>query len=707
MEKIVALAKARGFVYPGSEIYGGLANTWDYGNLGVELKNNVKKAWWQKFVQESPYNVGVDCAILMNPQTWVASGHLGGFSDPLMDCKECHERFRADKLIEDWADENKFDLGGSVDGWTQEQMKNFIDEHEINCPTCGKHNFTEIRQFNLMFKTFQGVTEDAKNTPSQEQMPDKGRRDTLKTLATVPILGALAYGVYQKRKDALRGRNISDVFQVSNRQASYLEPQGDGKKIRIGLIGFGIRGKQLMRAAGFAEPSWIDKMKEANKLNKKDTRYQQYMEQDDLNIEITAVCDIFDVYGEAAVLTGSNIHREGSDGKFGPAPKRYRTYQELVTAPDVDAVIIAGPDHWHSTIAMAAARAGKHVYCEKPLSWTVPETYMVRQVIKETGVVFQLGHQGRQTDCYQKAEEIIGNGLLGPVNLIEVCTNRNSPNGAWVYDIIEGSNPNTIDWKQFEGDPERIKEYMDYMTSNKLERYIGPDERSKFSLERFFRWRCWWDYSTGLSGDLLTHEYDAVNQIMHVGIPHSATSSGGVYFFKDGRTVPDVLQTTFEWPDRDLTMLYSATLASSRNRGKVFMGHDASMEVSNILAITVDQDSTRYADKIKEGIIPTDTPFYTYVPGQNSSDSVTSPTELYFAKRGLLYTYVNGKRYDTTHLHIREWLECIRQGKTPSCNIDAAFQEAMTAHMGTRAYLEGRTMYWDKDKEEIVRGELA
>ena len=707
MEKIVNLAKVRGFVYSGSEIYGGLANTWDYGNLGVELKNNVKKAWWKKFIQESPYNVGIDAAILMNPQTWVASGHLGNFSDPLMDCKECHERFRADKLIEDYMQEHGMEIEGSVDAWSKEEMESFINEHDVVCPTCGKKNFTEIRQFNLMFKTFQGVTEDAKNTPSQEQMPDKGRRDTLKTLATVPILGALAYGVYQKRKDALRGRNISDVFQVSNRQASYLEPQGDGKKIRIGLVGFGIRGKQLMRAAGFAEPSWIDKMKEANKLNKKDTRYQQYMEQDDLNIEITAVCDIFDVYGEAAVLTGSNIHREGSDGKFGPAPKRYRTYQELVTAPDVDAVIIAGPDHWHSTIAMAAARAGKHVYCEKPLSWTVPETYMVRQVIKETGVVFQLGHQGRQTDCYQKAEEIIGNGLLGPVNLIEVCTNRNSPNGAWVYDIIEGSNPNTIDWKQFEGDPERIKEYMDYMTSNKLERYIGPDERSKFSLERFFRWRCWWDYSTGLSGDLLTHEYDAVNQIMHVGIPHSATSSGGVYFFKDGRTVPDVLQTTFEWPDRDLTMLYSATLASSRNRGKVFMGHDASMEVSNILAITVDQDSTRYADKIKEGIIPTDTPFYTYVPGQNSSDSVTSPTELYFAKRGLLYTYVNGKRYDTTHLHIREWLECIRQGKTPSCNIDAAFQEAMTAHMGTRAYLEGRTMYWDKDKEEIVRGELA
>ncbi len=164
MDKIVALAKSRGFVYPGSEIYGGLANTWDYGNIGVELKNNVKKAWWQKFIQESPYNVGVDCAILMNPQTWVASGHLGGFSDWQTDCRECHERFRPDNLIEEFAAENGIDLGGSVEGWTQEMMEDFIEQHQVPCPTCGKHNFTEIRQFNLMFKTFQGVTEDAKNT---------------------------------------------------------------------------------------------------------------------------------------------------------------------------------------------------------------------------------------------------------------------------------------------------------------------------------------------------------------------------------------------------------------------------------------------------------------------------------------------------------------------------------------------------------------
>ncbi len=155
MEKIVSLCKGRGFVFPGSDIYGGLANAWDYGPLGVELKNNVKRAWWKKFVQESPLNVGLDSAILMNPQVWVASGHVGNFSDPLMDCKSCKTRHRADKLIED--------TGVNPGGWSFDEMKAYIDEHDIHCPECGEHNFTDIRTFNLMYKTYQGVTEDAKN----------------------------------------------------------------------------------------------------------------------------------------------------------------------------------------------------------------------------------------------------------------------------------------------------------------------------------------------------------------------------------------------------------------------------------------------------------------------------------------------------------------------------------------------------------------
>ena len=161
MEKIVSLCKNRGFVYPGSEIYGGLSNTWDYGPLGVELKNNVKKAWMKKFIQENKYNVAIDTAILMNPKTWVASGHVGGFTDPLIDCKECKTRHRADKLIEEWMHEhNKEEV---VDGWPDEKMVQYIKDNNIVCPNCGKLNFTDIRKFNLMFKTFQGVTEDAKS----------------------------------------------------------------------------------------------------------------------------------------------------------------------------------------------------------------------------------------------------------------------------------------------------------------------------------------------------------------------------------------------------------------------------------------------------------------------------------------------------------------------------------------------------------------
>ena len=161
MQTLVALCKTRGFIYPGSEIYGGLSNAWDYGPLGVELKNNIKKAWWQRFIVENKYNVGMEAAILMNPEVWVTTGHVGGFSDPLIDCKECKTRHRADKIIEEWAHEKGESL--TVDGWSDEKILRFMKEKNIVCPKCGKQNFTDIRKFNLMFKTFQGVTEDAKS----------------------------------------------------------------------------------------------------------------------------------------------------------------------------------------------------------------------------------------------------------------------------------------------------------------------------------------------------------------------------------------------------------------------------------------------------------------------------------------------------------------------------------------------------------------
>ncbi len=518
------------------------------------------------------------------------------------------------------------------------------------------------------------------NTDKNDGSSGLSRRDVVKGLATVPVLGAFAFAYYRKRKHTRQLKNsILEDIKLSDDPPMPDKPL-KGDKIRLGLIGFGIRGPQIAKAAGFLHPENVEAMKEAASANRADTRYQEFIEQEDLNIEITAVCDIFTVYAKKAQETAANIDRKGKDARYKDMPVIYNDYRNLIADKNVDAIIIATPDHWHAPMAIEAARAGKHIYCEKPLSWSVEETYELRKAIRETGVVFQLGHQGRQTEAYNKAREIIDNNVIGSVNLIEVTTNRNTPNGAWVYPIHPEAGPDTIDWKKF----------------------IGQAPWHDFSLERFFRWRCWWDYSTGLSGDLLTHEYDAMNQIMGFGIPDTAVSSGGIYHFKDGRTVPDVLHTVFEFDEYDLAMMYSATLANSKSRGKVIMGHDGSMEVSSSITVYADRDSTRYREKINDGIIDPSLPILSYVPGKKNIDAVTSATEQYFAGRGLLYTYRGGKRVDTTHLHVREWLNAIRTGEKPSCDIEQGFEEAITAHMGTIAYREGRRVKWDREEEKII-----
>ncbi len=506
------------------------------------------------------------------------------------------------------------------------------------------------------------------------------RRDILKSFAALPAFGLLGYGVFRHFSD-LKTRKLQLTGDLSSILPKGVPSVVPGETLRLGIIGSGNRGRYLLKALGFLHPKRIDEYKVSAGQNKYWKDYlEKFMAQNDLNVEITAICDVFDKNALSGMETGANRHRNGIGGAMGNTPKRYRTYQELIAARDVDAVIIATPDHHHVPAVLEAAKHKKHVYCEKPLSWTVQETYDARQAVKESGIVFQLGHQGRQTESYHVAKSLIDKGLIGKISIIETCTNRNDPNGAWVYDIDPDANENNIDWKQF----------------------IGPAPWHEFSLERFFRWRCWWDYSTGLSGDLFTHEYDAINQILGLGIPHSAMASGGIYFYKDGRTVPDVLNMAFEYPHRDLTLLYSATLASQKKRGKVIMGHDAYMELGETMLIKADPKSTKYAGKIKDGLIEPQTPLFSYVPGQTSMDAITTPTEKYFAERGLFYTYRDGNTFDTTHLHLREWLNGIRMNMQPSCDIDQSFEEAMTAHMGTIAYHEGRRVYWDKEKELIV-----
>ena len=359
---------------------------------------------------------------------------------------------------------------------------------------------------------------------------------------------------------------------------------------------------------------------------------------------------------------------------------------------EIDAVIVATPDHWHARIATDAAKAGKHVYCEKGLTRTFDEAIALHDIVKETGITFQLGHQNRQVEANEKAKQIIRQGLLGKVNLVELATNRNSPWGAWVWNIHPKGNVKTIDWDTFQ-EP----------SPNKFP--FGEE-----ALKRFFRWRCWFDYGTGLSGDLLSHDFDAINQIMDLGIPKYASSTGGIYFYKDGRDVPDVWNATFEYPDKDLTVLYSATLSSNEPRGNRIMGHDATMQMGGQsgggsihgFIVTADSESTQYKERLEKGIINTKYPIYTYSPGSKQIDGVTSATSRYFANKGLLYTYREGKRVDPTHLHIKDWLDSIRGGSQPKCNIDVALHEAVACHMATESYLQGRRIEWDPKKRALV-----
>ncbi|HSG49931.1 MAG TPA: Gfo/Idh/MocA family oxidoreductase, partial [Longimicrobiales bacterium] len=480
------------------------------------------------------------------------------------------------------------------------------------------------------------------------------------------------------KRDAIMAElGISDGAPSFIREAVSRPP---GDRIRIGIIGFGGEGESLVRSAGFAHPDWLEREQRAAEENFRNRGYQTFMEQADLNIELTGVCDVYDLRARRG-LDASASRVGPTAGHATATATRYLRYTDMLESHEVDAVLIATPDHWHAQMCIDAAAAGKHIYVEKAMTRTEEETHRMYDAVKASGVVFQLGHQQRQTESHIKAREVVDAGILGPVNLVEVTTNRNDPWGAWVWGIPEEGTPETIDWEQFQGPTEN---------------------RHPFSPERFFRWRCWYDYGTGLAGDLFSHEYDAINQILGMGIPATAVASGGIYFFKDGRDVPDVWQATLEYPDRDLTLLYSATLSNGRWRGRVFMGHDATMEVDNGLSITADGSSTRYRTKIDEGIIDTARPMFTYQPGFSGVDAITSATAEYFASRGLLYTYREGRLVNSYHLHIKEWLDVIRHGGETSCNLDRGFEEAISCHMATRAYREGRQVRWDPVARRIV-----
>ncbi len=518
---------------------------------------------------------------------------------------------------------------------------------------------------------------------SEENKRTFTRREILKGIAGAPVVGAIWWAGATKSKQKSQSRE--SILKTLNIEASPPPPSGSmsGEPVRIGIIGFGIRGPQLCRAIGFAQTSWLKEHAKYAQDNPKDTRLKTFLEQEDLNVQITAVCDIFDAHAEDAVSSFSTDT---------VSVKRYRTYKELVQSPDVDAVIIATPDHWHAPMAIAALESGKHVYVEKPMTHNIKETYDLKTAAENSTAVFAVGHQHRQTQSFLTAQDVIKKNILGHVSLIQANTNRNDDNGAWQYAIHEAASPSTIDWNQF----------------------IGNAPYTDFNLEHFFRWRKWWAYGSGLSGDLLSHDYDRVNCVLNMGIPSSVMSSGGIYTHRDGRNVPDVFQANMEFPDfstgtsqeagkeQGMTLVYSATLGNNYGRKTLLMGHDATMELGNSLSIYADRGSTRFKDEIERGVMQGGSAIYNYDPTANEVDGISSATTQYFADKGLLWTYRDGRRVDSTHLHLREWLSCIRNGGTPSCDIVAGFEEAITSHMAGLSYKLGRRIDWDQDAQELI-----
>lgn len=504
------------------------------------------------------------------------------------------------------------------------------------------------------------------------------RRNALKAFAGIPIAGLFGFELlrkidYDKNKRSRIVRELGlDKMEFSISDYGKEETR---ELIRIGIIGFGRRAEQLAAGLGFMHPDEVERRAKNNTL-------RSWLEQEDLHVAITGICDVFDLHAQHGLAIANNSLRS----RTSRLPiKRYYTYQEMLADKDIDAVIISTPDHHHGFMAIDATRAGKHVYLEKSVAHTEEELNELYNVVKNSNITFQLGHQITQSTVFKQAKEIIDKNILGKITLIETTSNRNTAEGAWIRHLdAEGNHKpgdvKSIDWKQ----------------------WLGNTPYVPFSIDRFYNWTKWFAYDTGMIGQLFTHEFDAVNQLLRIGIPKSVSSSGGIYFWKDNREMPDSLHCVFEYPDKELTLMYSGNLASSRSRGRVFMGHDASMELGNNIQITIDRNSTQYKKGISSGLIETGSPVLSFNPNAGQIDAVTSASEKYYADRGLTNTVIRGQQIDVTHLHLREWLNCIRENKTPSGNIEVAYEEGVACLMAHRSYLEKRQVFWDEVNKKIM-----
>jgi len=496
------------------------------------------------------------------------------------------------------------------------------------------------------------------------------RRTLLKAMAGVPVLGALGFETARKlkydaknntRKEIIRELGLEDLL-------SSVKPviRTDGDLIRVGMVGFGVRGTRLAKELGFMERSrFEDELAEEKETG--GGRLKTKLEHGNFNVAITGICDVFDLHANNGLVSARHdIFTGGDIAKTNPV-KRYGHYHDMLADPSIDAIIIATPDHHHAQMTIDAINAGKHVYCEKAPVHREDEILPLYDTVRNSELVYQMGHQNPQNAVFQQARQILDRGMLGNISHVATTTNRNSRSGAWIRHKtrsgeIKPGDASSIDWKQ----------------------WLGKAPQVPFSVERFYSWARFFEYDTGLFGQLFSHEFDAVNQLLDLGIPNTVSSTGGQYFYRELGDMPDVLNTSFEYADKGTTLTYSANLTSSKSRPRTIFGRDASMTIGSDLTMTPDAGSEKYAGVLEKGLADPSRPMLEILEGadiSNPIDAVTSASVKYYAARGLTRTFIDGMEWDVTQLHLKEWLECIRFGGKPSANIEKAFEEAVVIAM--------------------------
>jgi len=519
-----------------------------------------------------------------------------------------------------------------------------------------------------------------------------GRRNALKAMAGIPVLGLFGFEALRGfkydtknnvRKEIIHELGLDDLLS-SVKQVTNIS----GDLIRIGIVGFGVRGTQLSQALGFMEKSKFEKEVNEQKESGEESLKSQ-INQGNYNVAITGICDIYDVRAESGIATAQHDIFTGGDIAKKHPVKRYRHYHDMLADPTIDAIIVSAPDHHHAQISIDAVKAGKHVYCEKAPIHREDEIQPLYEAVKGSGMVYQMGHQIPQNAVFQQAREIINRGVLGNISHVETTTNRNSSSGAWIRHLYKSgeSKPGdekSIDWKQ----------------------WLGKAPEVPFSLRRYYSWARYSEYDTGLFGQLFSHEFDAVNQLLNLGIPDLVSSTGGQYYYTEFGDIPDVLHSSFEYREKGTTLTYSANLTSAKSRSRTIYGKDASMTIGGSLALSPDGSSEKYKGLIDNGLVNPSRPMLEILQGSNLSDAtdaVSSASTSYYASRGLTTTNIDGQYWDVTSLHLKEWLDCIRSGGENSANIEKAIQEAVVIAMADISFREQCRTSWDPANKKILR----